>query len=324
MLALRAPCATHQVLRSELRDMRNAQQAKAGGKQKIDLACPFCCPLCASHQVLRSELRDMRNAQQARAGTWQCSRGAPYCVALRAQGHAQCAAGQGGQAAVQQRCTLVLRSELRDMGNAQQAKVGSSAGDAHIASLLSFPSHPPGASLRAERHVQRAAGQGGHGAVQHCAPLRAEGHAQRAAGKGGKNHTLLASYSSLPSNQVLRSELRDMRNAQQAKAGTCQVLRSELRNMRNPQQQAKAGRGQCRTDTPCCTANETSSCSSSLPLFCPLCATHQVLRSELRDMRNAQQAKAGGKQKIDLGNNFGGESASFIGKILRRIVERPE
>ncbi|CAI5530526.1 unnamed protein product [Closterium sp. Naga37s-1] len=55
-----------------------------------------------------------------------------------------------------------------------------------------------------------------------------------------------------------------------------------------------------------------------------LLRTDFVLRSELRDMRNAQQAKAGGKQKIDLGNNFGGESASFIGKILRRIVERPE
>ncbi|CAI5982764.1 unnamed protein product [Closterium sp. NIES-64] len=50
-----------------------------------------------------------------------------------------------------------------------------------------------------------------------------------------------------------------------------------------------------------------------------LLRTDFVLRSELRDMRNAQQAKAGGKQKIDLGNNFGGESASFIGKILRRI-----
>ncbi|CAI7933547.1 unnamed protein product [Closterium sp. NIES-54] len=55
-----------------------------------------------------------------------------------------------------------------------------------------------------------------------------------------------------------------------------------------------------------------------------LLRTDFVLRSELRDMRNAQQAKVGGKQKIDLGNNFGGESASFIGKILRRIVERPE
>ncbi|GJP33725.1 hypothetical protein CLOM_g18245 [Closterium sp. NIES-68] len=51
-----------------------------------------------------------------------------------------------------------------------------------------------------------------------------------------------------------------------------------------------------------------------------LLRTDFVLRSELRDMRNMQQAKAGGKQKIDLGNNFGGESASFIGKILRRIA----
>ncbi|CAI5523069.1 unnamed protein product [Closterium sp. Naga37s-1] len=90
-----------------------------------------------------------------------------------------------------------------------------------------------------------------------------------------------------------------------------QVLRSKLRVMQRPARPSWAG-GKCSRGTPCCSVTETSP-------SCPLCSSHQVLRSELRDMRNAQQAKAGGKQKIDLGNNFGGESASFIGKILRRI-----